>query len=219
MTVSPWFLVWSNLFYLLPAAVLLYKSWHDKLRWNLELSFFISVGVVSAVHHLCDTPALGKCVQQKYSLYMLDLLFSYFAIAMTFGPFLEGTWRSVYHVFAIVGPVILLMVLGNHIAAAVVLLGIGLACFTVAQIKGWCRNWREHWELLPALCLFAAGVVFKVMSDRLQAWEYDYIWTHGLWHSMTALAAAVLFLDLPRLQPHAAYQELTEVMKPTRVGV
>ncbi len=218
MELSPWFLVWSNLTYLLPACVLLFKSWRDKLRWNLELSFFLCVGLVSAVHHWCDTPAISQCLQRKSSLYMLDLLFSYFAITMTFGPFLVDLPRAVYHIFAVVGPVLILLLLGNNIAGAVILVVLGIMSFVGSQLRGWCSNWREHWEVFPAAALFAVGIVFKTMSDKLQADEYDYIWTHSLWHMTTALAAAFLFLDLPRAQSNI-YRELQQPMKTTLVGI
>jgi len=204
---SPWFLVYSNLFYLLPASVLLYKSYKDFLKWNLEFSLILAVGLVSATHHWCDTPAISRCLTHKYSLYMLDLLFSYFTIAVTFSPFLGDKFRAVYHIHVILTPIVLLLTLRNNIIAPVILMAIGIVCFIISQMKGWLKNWKAHWELIPAIGFLIGALIFKFKSDKLESYEYDYVWAHSLWHIFGALAATVLFFDLPFLDPFK-YQQI-----------
>lgn len=209
MELSPWFLVFSNLFYLLPAGVLLYKSWRDKLRWNIELAVLLCVGIASSTHHLCDTPQLGQCLQHKYSLYFLDLLFSYTALAMAFSPFLQEAARALYHIYALVTPLLLLLFFEDHIAVPIVLIVVGVAVFVASQWKAWIWNYLAHWEVVVALLLFGAAIVFKILADQNDAGDPDYRWTHSLWHIFGALAIFVLYWDLPFLDPRS-YSKLPD---------
>lgn len=203
MEISPWLLVYSNLFYIVPAAVLLYKSWRDKLRWNIELAALLCVGIASSTHHLCDTPQLDHCLQHKYSLYFLDLLFSYLALAMAFSPFLSENARALYHIYALTAPLLLLLFLEDSVIAPIVLIAVGVVVFIASQIKGWFANILEHWEVVVGTLLFGAAIYFKILSDEHEAGDEEYLWAHSLWHIFGALAITALYWDLPFLDPHS----------------
>lgn len=194
---EPEFLVYSNLAYLLPIAVLLAKSWRSKFHWAIEVSFFASVAIFSGVHHNCDTPELNHCYQPKASLYLLDVLFSYVAIAVTFSPFFTGWTRNLYHMYAIITSVFLTVFFDDAYWVALMIVVIGVVCFGLSQFTAWLTNLKEHWELLPAIGFFIAAIVFKTQSDKYDASDEGYVWSHSFWHICTAVAAAILFLDLP----------------------
>lgn len=195
---SDWALVWSNLVYLLPVAVLLYKSWHNRSKFDVEIGVLLSVLIVSSIHHACDTASIRQCRQRPLSVYFLDLYMSYLAIMITFGAFYHKTMRANYHRVAFPTVAFVTAYWGDDVTAASVMIALSAALFVFHEVPRWIR---EPWVLvriLPAVLLMSLALWSKSQSDKVEqnedpAW---YLKWHVMWHVFSAVAAAFLFADL-----------------------
>lgn len=195
---ADWALVWSNLVYLLPVAVLLYKSWNNRTKFGVEIGVLLSVLVVSSIHHACDTASIRQCHQRPLSEYFLDLYMSYLSIMITFGAFYHKTMRAAYHCVAL--PVVALVTAywGNDMTAASVMIALSAALFVFHEVPRWLREPLVLARILPAVLLMALALWSKSQSDRVEQNENPewYLKWHVMWHVFSAVAAAFLFADL-----------------------
>lgn len=193
-----WALVWSNLIYLLPVAVLLYKSWNNRTKFGVEIGTLLSVLIVSAMHHACDTASIQQCYQRPMSQYFLDLFFSYLAIIVTFGAFYHKFLRALYHCVAFPIVAFVTSYYGDDVNAATVMISIAVCLFILHEIPRWCK---EIWVLLrivPAGVFFGLALWAKSNSDLREQNEDPphYLKWHVMWHVFGGVASAFLFADL-----------------------
>lgn len=202
-----WALVWTNLVYLLPVAVLLYKSHNNKTKFGVEIGLLLSVLIASSVHHACDTASIQQCHSQRpLSLYFLDLLFSYMAIVIGFGAFYHKFMRAVYHCTAIPVVVFVTAYWGDNVTAASVMIALAAVLFVLHEIPRWLKQPMVLVRILPAALLFGLALWAKSNSDLTEQKDdpQHYLKWHTMWHVFGGFAATFMFSDLA----HDTYAEL-----------
>lgn len=195
MPSADWVLVWSNAFYLLAVAVLVYKSKLGHTQFGSEIALFLCVTLASSAHHVCDSESISHCLQPKYSLYSLDVLFSYLAIGVSAAPFLKDSIRELY--LLVVIPCVLGVVLAflDSYEGALIVVLLAASAFALAEgPKIWSQP-KRHWVVLPAVVVTIVGVVCKSQSDKYDPngeTSEQYRGWHSTWHALTAVGAALL---------------------------
>lgn len=204
-----WFPVYSNLVYCAPAAVAFQRK-----QWT-RLVLFVSLGLVSATHHLCqDAPQPDCGVEAGDWVQRLDHMFAIMAtcsVVLLFVPF-ESTASRVVHVVALVGAGVASFFFVNTEAedlaaglalAVTVLVALALAAWSAHEgtdlrdlmVRG-LRKTRKH-VFAPWRTFFwwaAAGLLAASLALWFTPRSNERRGTHGAWHLTTGLAAAALLV-------------------------
>jgi hypothetical protein len=207
-----WALVWSNLVYLLPVAVLLYKSRGNKTKFGVEIGLLLCVLIASSMHHACDTESIQRCNSQRpLSLYQLDLFLSYLTIVIGFGAFYHKVMRAAYYAIAAPSVVFVTAYFGDDVTAASVMIALAGVLFVLHEVPRWLKQPMVLVRILPAALLFGLALWAKSNSDMREQKDdpEHYLKWHTMWHVFGGVAAVFLFSDLAH-DTHEEKQRLRE---------
>ncbi len=198
--------VFSNLFFLLPVAYLLHPCQRMHIRDSIHVVLALSIGIMSLLYHLCDMPygiygTGGNCVLPFHGLQEMDFTLSVMNAVniATYRLPLECVWL-------------------REIAISTVF----ISSFLMSQSYDTLVNWQY---LLFAIMLMGAVVVFRLYAGLLPLNNYRWPWfvclggigfvlfgldtvyvsnydvLHGCWHMMMAFAMVTGFYWLEYTSP------------------
>ncbi len=182
-------LVWSNVIYLLPSALLLYKG---GTKWIWEAVSMLLLAVASTQHHLCNTPDIHVCGDASpAALYHTDLVYAFSQMGMTLAPFLKQD-RNRY-AFVTLNAIAAMLLVSYSESTALPLLGaINLLVLVYT-------HYNQTLGMLHLLTVMfgVAGLICYVHGWRFERDDPMYQLYHSLWHIGTGAAASCLVATLP----------------------
>ncbi len=233
-----WWSVFSNLFYLLPIAVALYRR-----EW-LRAVVLLCVGVASSYHHACESfgcDASARCTDVRCHsdadtprrVRETDHTFAvvaFYSIALLFVPMGNNRMARTVEVLLHIPPAVATGISARHVIDtpnedyAYIAIIVGWFVFSASLVR--CAEGRSTVKRLNSFTMYClscgmtasqrlAWLAFAAsIGATLFVWFYD-DWAsrephHGLWHAGSALAAAVIIWLISRNRGDAPYSQLRE---------
>ncbi|XP_030634903.1 post-GPI attachment to proteins factor 6 [Chanos chanos] len=187
----------SNLFFIPPIGLALYRGYHT------EAAVYLFTMLFSTFYHACDQPGVTVlCIMDYDTLQFCDFLGSVAAVWVTL-ICMARLQEPLKYVFFLTGTLLIAMAMQLDRHGLWNLLGpIMFALFVMAIAWGHRGIKRRHcyptsWRrwvffLLPGILSALIGVCLYAFAQT----DSNYYYTHSLWHIM--VATSVLFLMPPR---------------------
>lgn len=204
------FVVFSNLFFALPAWTL------DATWYDLEQYLWVWLGSVSLLYHACDDPdwPMGCSVEHTTTMRFADRWLSYNAlgplVSVWMGQFVSRRLRWFYLFATMLGsffvvsadlPILTSLSIVVPIHALAFLFAISYNPETIWRVLD-----RAMWWMTGAAVFGSLTVVFIVLGADRQPWDHAYEVYHAFSHVCEALGAACLNLALFRATHESQYK-------------
>jgi len=178
-----YFLVFSNLFFILPAIRALYKR-----EWIRAIVFFL-ITFISGTYHLCDSSIMA-CLWETYIHHDLDFFLSQLLIPMTILYFIYfkyrfiETWILIIFAFAIY--FVQVLTDSTQMNVQIIIVGISLGILLIYLVYHGIRF--KRWPRYHAKSLIW-GIIFTVAGVLFFVWDMgDAYWAlHSSWHIFVAI--------------------------------
>lgn len=191
---TTWITVASNGAFLLPAAVLYWRSpWPPP-----ESAILVVVALVSGAYHACDSHLTGCIGGGDFAVSrFLDLQWSFFALAAALSPALPPTARFLFLLAAAVASMAAAAWNPSSSLSALAYLSPLYVVGALAALYhvGW-RRLRWPW-LVSAAVVASVAVGLASTSGADDPLSTRYIGMHSAWHALLAGAIACLYLAYP----------------------
>lgn len=190
--------VFSNLFFLLPAVVLVVKG--RGRRWAWECSTIVTLTLSSMIYHVCDESSYYDhwCPNGWTTAYFMDEYFSYLYVTLVVAPFIDepllhGAFGFISHV-----GVLFLMWFAPTDGAVARMVPVALwTCTAFVYFRLYRLQYVEQvCGMLLSMACFAAGfTLWRVQgnSDQDNYSAEKSAWFHGAWHTLQAFAMVFRF--------------------------
>lgn len=193
-----WFVLVSNVAFLLPAWVLAART-----RWTYawEACDFVLIAFVSATYHACDAPDLDWCATRFTTLRFADLWVSFHALVSLASPWIGLAWGAAWRlVYRSVGAILVFLLVaydGGTVRGTTPYVA-AYACFGMlvsVRVVSVRAVWK--WFLAALVWLGVALALVSVSSDDPPG-DTRYQSMHGSGsHIAQSLAAACIYAALP----------------------
>ena len=187
---SNWyFLVLSNLVYLLCAIVLLIRCkqvYNNYYTWHFEVFTAMSISFISAMYHLCDHGT--ECIIAYDFLINSDYLFSMLILTVGFTVHLGVAVAGMYKIAINFTIVVLGFLYPDDMYRTILpILLTNILAVLLYNYRRWTKRSKRRILRLEFLSL---AIVFVVIAFSLQTTvtDQDYNTNHSIWHLFTGMA-------------------------------
>ena len=202
-------------------AWIIYKKRPNHPLWTWFCSCNMLAAIGSNMYHVCAADDIAYCPRPLPSQLTLDTLYTYNAVAATFGPFYPVHIAGPYMLFMSLFSYFLVQVLYDSFWAIFVIVPVSSLPFMwFGQMKDVLRHPIRNY-LHYISCAFGLGAVYFKWAAGDDPLASVYQRNHPLWHTFAATAAFTYALNQPAAEKSVTgYEkvELKEVTSPSTSG-
>ena len=151
-----YFLVFSNLIYLICAIVLILKSLYlyKRIVWAWEITQFILICIISSLYHACDDISINTCIIDYTFLRIYDILCAYnaFVAAGTIHLNIYCQETQIYQIFINIFTLFIILFVKIPVNQLVIIISVNMFVIVNYICITWQENFKSRYFIYLIIC-------------------------------------------------------------------